>query len=51
MTKYNQSFKQQVIEFYLQNGENRSLTRQYFSCRKVHYVIRLTNIVTMGSKG
>ena len=30
MTKYNQSFKQQVIEFYLQNGKNRSLTRQYF---------------------
>lgn len=30
MTKYNQSFKQQVIEFYLQNGKNRSLTRRHF---------------------
>ncbi|MEG9498897.1 helix-turn-helix domain-containing protein, partial [Mannheimia indoligenes] len=30
MTKYNQSFKQQVIEFYLQNGKNHSLTRQHF---------------------
>lgn len=30
MTKYNQSFKQQVIEFYLQKGKNRSLTRQHF---------------------
>lgn len=30
MTKYNQSFKQQVIEFYFQNSKNRSLTRQHF---------------------
>ncbi|KEZ23253.1 Transposase [Glaesserella parasuis] len=30
MTKYNQSFKQQVIEFYLQNGKNQSLTCQHF---------------------
>ena len=30
MTKYNFLFKQQVIEFYLQNGKNRSLTRRYF---------------------
>ncbi|QIM63454.1 hypothetical protein A1D29_09245 [Pasteurellaceae bacterium Orientalotternb1] len=30
MTKYNSSFKQQVIEFYLQKGKNRSLTRQHF---------------------
>ncbi|XVB51617.1 transposase [Haemophilus influenzae] len=30
MTKYNFLFKQQVIEFYLQNGKNRSLTRKYF---------------------
>ncbi|MEG9529786.1 transposase, partial [Mannheimia indoligenes] len=34
MTKYNQSFKQQVIEFYLQNGKNRSLTRQHFQLAK-----------------
>ena len=27
MTKYNTLFKQQFIEFYLQNGKNRSLTR------------------------
>ena len=30
MTKYNTLFKQQFIEFYLQNGKNRSLTRKYF---------------------
>ena len=30
MTKYNFLFKQQVIEFYLQNGKNRSLTRKHF---------------------
>ena len=30
MTKYNSLFKQQVIEFYLQNGKNRSLTRKHF---------------------
>ncbi|QLB18852.1 hypothetical protein A6B41_05040 [Mannheimia granulomatis] len=30
MTKYNLSFKQQVLEFYLQNDKNRSLTRQHF---------------------
>lgn len=30
MTKFNQSFKQQVIDFYLQHGKNRSLTRQHF---------------------
>lgn len=29
MTKYNQSFKQQVIDFYLQHGKNRSLTHQH----------------------
>ncbi len=30
MTKYNPSFKQNVIEFYLQNGKNQSLTRHHF---------------------
>lgn len=30
MTKYNSLFKQQVIEFYLQNGKNRSLTSKHF---------------------
>jgi len=30
MTKYHFLFKQQVIEFYLQNGKNRSLTRKHF---------------------
>ena len=30
MIKYNFLFKQQVIEFYLQNGKNRSLTRRHF---------------------
>ena len=34
MTKYNQSFKQQVIEFYLQNDKNRLLTRQHFQLAK-----------------
>lgn len=34
MAKYNQSFKQHVIEFYLQNGKNRSLTRQHFQLAK-----------------
>lgn len=30
MTKYNTLFRQQVIEFYLQNDKNRSLTRKHF---------------------
>ena len=30
MIKYNTLFKQQVIEFYLQNGKNRSLIRKHF---------------------
>ena len=30
MTKYNQQFKQQVIEFYLQNDKNRSFTQRHF---------------------
>lgn len=30
MTKYNTLFKQQVIEFYLQNSKNRSLTCKHF---------------------
>jgi hypothetical protein len=30
MTKYNSLFKQQVIEFYLQSGKNRSLTSKHF---------------------
>ena len=30
MTKYNFPFKQQVIEFYLQHGKNRSLARKHF---------------------
>ncbi|QHB45421.1 hypothetical protein C3363_11025 [Glaesserella parasuis] len=34
MTKYTQSFKQQVIEFYLQNNRIRSLTRQHFQVKK-----------------
>ncbi len=34
MIKYNTLFKQQVIEFYLQNGKNRSLTRKYFQLAK-----------------
>ena len=35
MTKYNQSFKQQVIAFYLKNGKNRTLTRQFFQLKKI----------------
>ncbi|MDP0047837.1 transposase, partial [Glaesserella parasuis] len=34
MAKYTQSFKQQVIEFYLQHNKNRSLTRQYFQVKE-----------------
>lgn len=34
MTKYNQQFKQEVIEFYLQHQENRALTRQHFGLGK-----------------
>lgn len=30
MTKYNRSFKQYIIEFYLQNGKNQLLTRRHF---------------------
>ena len=30
MTKYNQQFKQQVIEFYLQNDKNCSFTQRHF---------------------
>ena len=33
MTKYNQLFKQQVIEFYLQHNKNRSLTRKQFDLK------------------
>lgn len=33
MTKYNQSFKQEVIAFFLQNGKNCSLTRQQFQLK------------------
>lgn len=34
MTKYNQFFKQQVLDFYLQNGKNRTLTRRHFQLAK-----------------
>ncbi|WP_144435024.1 IS3 family transposase [Actinobacillus pleuropneumoniae] len=34
MTKYNQQFKQQVIEFYLQNDKNYSFTQRYFQLSK-----------------
>ena len=34
MAKYTQSFKQQVIEFYLQHNKNRSLTRQHFQVKE-----------------
>ncbi|AWY46546.1 hypothetical protein B4U42_11680 [Glaesserella parasuis 29755] len=34
MAKYTQSFKQQVIEFYLQNNRIRSLTRQHFQVKE-----------------
>lgn len=33
MTKYNKLFKQQVIEFYPQNGKNRSLTHRQFQLK------------------
>ena len=31
MTKYNQTFKQQVVNFYFEHHENLSLTLHYFS--------------------
>ena len=34
MTKYNTLFKQQFIEFYLQNGKNCSLTCKHFQLAK-----------------
>uniref|UniRef100_UPI003B0251E4 helix-turn-helix domain-containing protein n=1 Tax=Actinobacillus pleuropneumoniae TaxID=715 RepID=UPI003B0251E4 len=34
MTKYNQQFKQQVIEFYLQNDKNRLFTQRHFQLSK-----------------
>lgn len=37
MTKYNSSFKQQVIEFYLQKGKNRSFTCQHFQLPKTTF--------------
>ena len=37
MTKYNTSFKQQAIEFYLQNGKNQSLTCQHFQLKKTTF--------------
>ena len=45
MTKYNFLFKQQIIEFYLQNGKNRSLTRKYFqlASRTLRYQINQFN--------
>ncbi|WP_419851588.1 helix-turn-helix domain-containing protein, partial [Actinobacillus pleuropneumoniae] len=34
MTKYNSLFKQQVIEFYLQNDKNRLFTQRHFQLSK-----------------
>ena len=34
MTKYNQLFKQKVIEFYLQHNKNQSLTRKHFRLKE-----------------
>ena len=45
MTRYNTLFKQQVIEFYLQNSKNRSLTRKHFqlASRTLRYWINQFN--------
>lgn len=37
MTKYHSSFKQQTIAFYLQQGENRSLTCRHFRLKKTTF--------------
>ncbi|MEG9491118.1 transposase, partial [Mannheimia indoligenes] len=51
MTKYNQSFKQQVIEFYLQNGKNRSFTCQHFQLEKSTLRLWINQYHYYGSNG
>lgn len=51
MTKYNSFFKQQVIEFYLQNGKNRSLTRQHFQLEKTTLRLWINQYQHYGIKG
>lgn len=48
MTKYAQSFKQQVIGFYLQNGKNRSLIHRHFCIRSNHN--KINGLVVLGKK-
>ncbi|HHS0406010.1 TPA: hypothetical protein ACTA41_001019 [Haemophilus influenzae] len=51
MTKYNTLFKQQVIEFDLQNGKNRLLTRRYFQLASRtlrHWINQLIIIKSIG---
>ncbi len=51
MTKYNQSFKQQVIEFYLQNGKNRLFTQQHFQLEKTVLKLWIAQYQQNGIKG
>ncbi len=51
MTKYNTLFKQQVIEFDLQNGKNRSITRRYFQLASItlkHWINQLIIVKSIG---
>ena len=58
MTKYNTLFKQQVIEFYLQNSKNRSLTCKHFqlASRTLRHWInqfnhsRINGLASLGKK-
>lgn len=58
MTKYNTLFKQQVIEFYIQNGKNYSLIRKHFQLdsRTLRYWInqfnhsRINGLAVLGKK-
>ncbi len=45
MTKYNQSFKQHVIEFYLQHDKNQSLTHRHFQLNKTTLKLWITLMI------
>ncbi|OOF65688.1 transposase [Rodentibacter sp. Ppn85] len=51
MTKYNQLFKQQVFEFYLQHHKNRSLTRRHFQLAETTLVRWVRQYNHNGIKG
>ena len=49
MTKYNSYFKQQVIEFYLQNGKSHSLTHIHYYNHE-HIQIKLKGLSPVNDK-